>query len=413
VLLAVIGPQWTTCERDGRRRLDFDDDWVRDEVRSALARGILVVPVLFGRDALPPAAELPADLHPLLGRQHRVIGEQWDDDFEQLVKDIARVVPPDDVASASAGLAGLRRLMAEQAAVAQAVGRSSEGIDTTYRQLARLESHKAVHDALHTIELECLWPLQQGGGATRLRPFKVKLAGAAQRIRERLSGGELAPALAQDLADQLDSAETALQAAVDAPSPQALELAVAELQLMLSGLPAQLDAGITAAAAELRLDRLLELMAAVRDGVGARAEDPELGPFVAGIDALSRLRDELERRVAEHAKLQRLDAKLRAVCGGATAPAMLPAETRRVAALYTQFDTPVAAPLAEAKPDLDALLHELQDVPAPDQAAALGDFFRAVASVFRDVDAELKDFCLRLAEVGRPLRTVLQMVGGG
>lgn len=37
-LLAIIGPDWLTAEKDGRRRLDDPEDWVRREV--VAGRGI-------------------------------------------------------------------------------------------------------------------------------------------------------------------------------------------------------------------------------------------------------------------------------------------------------------------------------------------------------------------------------------
>ena len=41
VLLALIGPQWLACTRtDGIRRLDVPEDWVRNEIASALQRNI-------------------------------------------------------------------------------------------------------------------------------------------------------------------------------------------------------------------------------------------------------------------------------------------------------------------------------------------------------------------------------------
>src|SRR5215213_2679690 len=54
-LLALIGPQWIGCTRpDGKtRRLDIPDDWVRNEISTALSRKIPVVPVLLGGAPLP------------------------------------------------------------------------------------------------------------------------------------------------------------------------------------------------------------------------------------------------------------------------------------------------------------------------------------------------------------------------
>ena len=47
VLLALVGPHWLTAQDGrGRRRLDDPNDFVLIEVRTALERGIRVVPVL-------------------------------------------------------------------------------------------------------------------------------------------------------------------------------------------------------------------------------------------------------------------------------------------------------------------------------------------------------------------------------
>src|SRR5262245_31111317 len=57
VFLAVIGPRWlellTERQRSGER------DYVREEIAAALQRGIIVVPVLIERTALPTATALP------------------------------------------------------------------------------------------------------------------------------------------------------------------------------------------------------------------------------------------------------------------------------------------------------------------------------------------------------------------
>ena len=77
-LLALIGPQWSACKRsDGMRRLDVPADWVRNEIATALRRGIPVVPVLFGGARLPPdvreslRSTLPPALATLLEQRPR------------------------------------------------------------------------------------------------------------------------------------------------------------------------------------------------------------------------------------------------------------------------------------------------------------------------------------------------------
>jgi tetratricopeptide (TPR) repeat protein len=89
VLLAIIGPDWVTTTRDGRRRLDDPDDWVRREIVTSLGLGrVVVTPVLVGGAPLPAADELPEDLRALPARQAVEVrpGERFDDDVEALIR---------------------------------------------------------------------------------------------------------------------------------------------------------------------------------------------------------------------------------------------------------------------------------------------------------------------------------------
>ncbi|MGD0700449.1 MAG: toll/interleukin-1 receptor domain-containing protein [Trebonia sp.] len=66
VLVALIGPNWATLsDQEGRRRLDNPDDYVRFEIRTALKRGIRVIPVLVEGAEPPRPQELPSDLRRL------------------------------------------------------------------------------------------------------------------------------------------------------------------------------------------------------------------------------------------------------------------------------------------------------------------------------------------------------------
>ncbi len=62
VLLAVIGPGWLTAlDEDGRRRLDDPDDWVRQEISTALERRKRVVVLLVDAAKMPTKRGLPAN----------------------------------------------------------------------------------------------------------------------------------------------------------------------------------------------------------------------------------------------------------------------------------------------------------------------------------------------------------------
>ena len=215
--------------------------------------------------------------------------------------------------------------------------------------------------------------------------------------------------------EQLDIIATAFQVAVDTPSDTSYRRVVGELNTLLSNISNRLDSGISDAATELNLDRLVSLMSTVRGTlpVGNLEGDNELEPFVKGIDALQRLREELTGRVTEHAQLQRLDTKLRTVCVGGIARDSLTAEWGRIKLVQSKLAAPFSAELMGARDDLSSIESEIDSAigRCEEQTALdlLREYFRAVSSVFRDVDKSLKDFCLRLSAVGQPLKMVLDM----
>jgi formylglycine-generating enzyme required for sulfatase activity len=96
VLLALIGPGWMDArDKQGRRRLDKVDDWVRLEIATALHRDIHVVPLLIDGTEAPPAEQLPLSLKPLSERQGLQFSTgRFEADIDLLVKYLRRIVPP-------------------------------------------------------------------------------------------------------------------------------------------------------------------------------------------------------------------------------------------------------------------------------------------------------------------------------
>ena len=429
VLLALIGPKWINCKgSDGGRRLDVPDDWVRHEIVTALGRQILTVPVLFGGTPLPKEVELPEDLRPLCKNNKADVADtRWDYDVGELIKDLAKLAPLkllDDVASVNTGFRLLKELIVKVPAVAAAVSRLREVIENTYRQVDTLEFFKIIHDALHTIEHQCLRPMQEGGATTRLRLFKMAFAGAAQRIDEVIQGRERNAMARDDLKDQFDldrlePVKEAFQKAVDNTDPSdttAYGGVVSELNRLLSGAPPKLDNAIVYTAQELKLDRLVELMTTVRGTLLAAASghDAELEQFHQSIDALTRLQDELIRRVSEHTRLQNLDSKLRTVCIGGIAPEAVASEWGRIKRVRARLAPPFSADLGVANDDLVAIESTIETAvkhgKEEEALSFLGEYFRAVSHLFGEVDGSLKALCLRLSTVSQPLNTVLNML---
>lgn len=88
VCLVMIGPGWLRSQTpDGRRRLDQPGDYVSMEIAAALARPeVLVIPVLVGGAAMPPADALPEAIRSL-ARKHAFTtrDETWEADMDRLV----------------------------------------------------------------------------------------------------------------------------------------------------------------------------------------------------------------------------------------------------------------------------------------------------------------------------------------
>ena len=66
VMVALIGQHWATLtDESGARRLDNPGDYVRFEIKTALRRGVRVIPALIDGAKPPRQQDLPADLHKL------------------------------------------------------------------------------------------------------------------------------------------------------------------------------------------------------------------------------------------------------------------------------------------------------------------------------------------------------------
>jgi hypothetical protein len=88
-VLVLLGKDWanSTDPKTGTRRLDNPKDFVRIEVRGALTRDVLVVPVLLDGAQIPNEAELPDDIKGLLSRNAEFVDYRtFDTDVQRLLK---------------------------------------------------------------------------------------------------------------------------------------------------------------------------------------------------------------------------------------------------------------------------------------------------------------------------------------
>jgi len=92
VLLVIMGPSWATAKDEtGRLRLEDPNDFVREEVASALRRDIPVVPVLVRGAKMPRAEQLPESVKDLAFRNAvELTHARWKSDIQLFIESLRR-----------------------------------------------------------------------------------------------------------------------------------------------------------------------------------------------------------------------------------------------------------------------------------------------------------------------------------
>lgn len=87
VLLVVIGPKWLSAHDDFfQRKIDCENDWVRNEIYFALTNNIPIIPVQVDGANLPASEALPSSLRKLLdSKAIEIRHENWNRDFSYLI----------------------------------------------------------------------------------------------------------------------------------------------------------------------------------------------------------------------------------------------------------------------------------------------------------------------------------------
>jgi hypothetical protein len=121
VLVAVIGRNWVSgADKDGLRRLDDPDDFVRIEIEAALQRNVRVIPVLVDGAVMPKAGELPDSLKGLARRQGTEVSPaRFEADVEKLTIALGSILDERrrrDAAEAAVKVAETRRPAEAEAA---------------------------------------------------------------------------------------------------------------------------------------------------------------------------------------------------------------------------------------------------------------------------------------------------------
>lgn len=104
-VIVVVGPKWLHAGMDqwGRRRIDCETDWVRQEIVRALQdQKKTVIPVLIGGAEMPPPEALPDEVAPVTSRQHIALRrDYWDHDIQLLTGRVTLDHEIDDLGDAN------------------------------------------------------------------------------------------------------------------------------------------------------------------------------------------------------------------------------------------------------------------------------------------------------------------------
>jgi hypothetical protein len=449
VLVALIGPQWTFCERSpGIRALDVPDDWVRNEIATALRRSKKVLPVLIRRDQPPPESELPTELKELgfqFKEAYPISETYWEDETEQLVnalKEVPKLKQLYDLSTGERGIRLLAQLIRQNARVADAVSRSRVVIEATDRGVDEIRLLKNIHDALHEIESKSLIPIRSelqwlASNAKIGETVTIKALTSARRKFDQQARdietlrGEVTAVVPNlnvlleiDLPQHLQSAAAAFDKATKTQRSLDLDRLVSALEELGSEIPVRLNDGIERAMRQLELVQLLDLMTAVAGLLDpAAAANRELKPMLAGIAALKDLRSDLALRVRAHGLLQGLDNMLRRMFAGEYRVGTweeadfegLSVNWSSVQRLRVRFTAPFSPVFQDRKRDLEDLETGIEAAfkrgdRAIDILALLNDYSNEIGELFREADGELKEFCAELREKTQPLKAILEQV---
>lgn len=93
LLIPVIGPHWLSLtDEHHRRRIDNEDDWVRNEILHALETKVRILPILLSRTPMPNAKALPPAIAGLARAQaFELRDERWESDLALLLSSMEQL----------------------------------------------------------------------------------------------------------------------------------------------------------------------------------------------------------------------------------------------------------------------------------------------------------------------------------
>lgn len=193
-LVVIIGPHWSES-RDGVRRLDDSTDFVRFEVKSALERGIAIIPVLVNNATMPKSEQLPGDIEGLAFRNALVLdaGVDFHHHTDRLISALHGLIGPvpdgqrsrkRSSRSAAAGDAGANRRRRSWAIGLLAAAVAAAALMSGWWWLSRVQESRQAQDRV-TTAIEGRWLLRLSDHPPTVKPetyMRVKVDGTRLKV---------------------------------------------------------------------------------------------------------------------------------------------------------------------------------------------------------------------------------------
>jgi hypothetical protein len=338
----------------------------------------------------------------------------------QRSSDLGRLPEGAPVLAVSSGLFALAELLASPEVKAR-VAEFRTRFLTTSKQIEVLGSYKDLHDLLHTLQFRChsfvaqeakRAPKQQVDWAALANPL-IDLVQAVTDMKAVAARAAL-PAEETRWIAEVEAAQASLSTAVETLSTEHLEEANWRLSRLVRMRPTQINHRLNRAALDLTLPELAEAMSTIHARLADAGVDPDKArQFQETAASLNELSETLRSFVREHDGWQEIEAELRFIAED------LPADMRGLARAWPDLRAKVEA-LSAASPDALTLLIQreaerltraLEGTNTAQVEVSFSVYRRQVGQRFFNVDLTLKRLCDDLRKVGRPIFSVLSMMG--